>query len=275
MKILKRMSILVIITLFFRLLFFYDIWDDAKIKYVCIAISIINLLLLIRNGSFKKSKIKYILILSIIFTILVFSIKNELLAIGSFLVLFSLNLIILSSLLKNALNLNNIKNIELIIISLFTIFILVVNIIDFVKVISIQKKADNIVSVIENDIENAKNKQEILDTSVKIVGIPVSEIPEDNDMRKNKSVFLSDRLSFMYDVFINYFKRLYFDFYNYEEEIDSDKFTTIKEAFTNQEFIELFYNFENLYIMVIIISSLGNVLCIFSLIFSNKKQEER
>lgn len=173
--------------------------------------------------------------------------------------------------MKKTLNITKIEKIEKVIYLLLIIGIIILGITDLVKISVTKNKIENSIDIIENSIDNARKKQEILETSKIVLGISANEITEPTvHSTKNSNIFITNELKELY-------KSSFSDFYLYLKDFNG-KVYKVKDVFEETKgYIDAFMNnyqqmTSNQVIIMIISLSVTNIICI-SIIVGLKKEE--
>lgn len=225
---------------------------------------IIDFLLLKRNEDLKVSRKKYILVINIIITIFILfssQFNLRLFKFIIFVIVLAINTIIFADLMKKSINMIEIEKVEKIIYFILVIGIIIVGIIDLVKIPVMKHKIKNAISVVESSIADAKSKQEILETSKIVLGIPSNEITEEVAYSvANSDIFITNTLEEMYN---SSFKSFYYDLNNFNGNLYKvqDVFENLKDYIevSSTNFNKMSVNQE---IIVIISLSVTNIICI-------------
>lgn len=172
--------------------------------------------------------------------------------------------------MKKTLNITKIEKIEKVIYLLLIIGIIILGITDLVKISITKNKIENSIDIIENSIDSARKKQEILETSKIVLGISANEITEEIvHSTKNSNIFITNELEELY-------KSSFSDFYLYLKDFNG-KVYKVKDTFEETKcYIDAFMNNYqqmtiNQVIITIISLSATNIICIF--ILGLKKEE--
>ena len=116
--------------------------------------------------------------------------------------------------MKKTLNITKIEKIEKVIYLLLIIGIIILGITDLVKISITKNKIENSIDIIENSIDSARKKQEILETSKIVLGISANEITEEIvHSTKNSNIFITNELEELY-------KSSFSDFYLYLKDFN-------------------------------------------------------